>query len=229
MLFDVQLSTEILNAYVVHHQIVIQRGSPNTVEDVLRMQSAGHSVHHHVHVLENAVNRLAHFGDDPLGALESYGPGEPDGEVGEVSVPCLTNTDAIDFQNAGNTCDSIYDLGSNTGGSSVEQSVDGLPSEAPAHVDDNSCDYERRDRVSLDQPGFLERTSRPDNSEAQDYDTAGPDVCAEVQRIGMERLAVVTIGDALECARTPGVNHDGNEHYNKGPDTGLYVHCLQPE
>ena len=71
--------------------------------------------------------------------------------------------------------------------------------------------------------------AREHQRQSEDHDAAGPDVGAEVQRVGLQSLAVVLVGDALQSPRTPEVHDHRDAHNDESPDGGLDLDGMKEE
>src|ERR1700686_2152613 len=152
MLLDVQPTVEILDADVVHVEIVVGGNGADAVEDVFGMLGARQRLHGHVGVGQDAVHCLGDCGRQLAGALKSYGARQSYGEVGEIAVPSAANADAIDFENAVDARDGVVDLRSNPRRGGIEQSVNGATSQPPAHRNHNTGHEQSGNRVGVAQP-----------------------------------------------------------------------------
>src|ERR1700688_1502870 len=221
MLLHVQPTVEILDADVVHVEIVIGSDRADAVEDVFRMLGARQRLHGHVGVGQDAVHCLGDCGRQLAGALKSYGARQSYGEVGEIAVPSAANADAIDFENAVDARYSVVDLRSNAGRGGVEQSVNGAASQPPAYGNHNSGHKQSGDRVGIAQP-IDAKGAADENQDQPEYDhPGGPDVGGKMERVGFQRLAVVFVGDAAKCARAPPVHAHREQHHRKSGDGRL--------
>ena len=121
-------------------QIVAGRDGANTVEDIFRTLGAGQRLNGDVGVGKNTVDRGDDRCDQLFGALEGYGAGEADGKIGEIAIAGAADAHAPDFEHAIHVRNRIGDLGADSGGSGIEQSIDGSPRQPPAHGNDHARD-----------------------------------------------------------------------------------------
>src|SRR5271170_402814 len=140
VLLDVKLSGEILHTDVVDVEVVTRGDGANAVEDIFRALGSRQRLHRYVSARKDVANGRRHCFHELLGALEGNGTGETDGEISEITVACATNSHASDFEHTIHVRDRVGDLGSDSGGSSVEQSVGGAAGQAPAHGNDDAGD-----------------------------------------------------------------------------------------
>src|SRR6476660_3247761 len=120
------MSLEVLHADIVDVEVVASGDSPDAIENVFRVQSAGDGVHDHVSVRKNFVDRTGYGFHHLLGTLEGDVAGHTDGEIGTITVAGTAAAYAVHFQHAihaGNRGDNFITY---SGGSGIEQRVDGL-------------------------------------------------------------------------------------------------------
>ena len=65
--------------------------------------------------------------------------------------------------------------------------------------------------------------------QSEDHDSAGPDVGAEVQRVGLQSLAVVLLGDTAQAARAPEIDDHGKAHHGESPNRRLDLDPVEEE
>src|SRR5690348_12924919 len=111
-----------------------------------------------------------------------------------------------------------HDLPTYSGGSSVQQGIDGLPRKARAHINDHARHCECSDRIGYPQRGDANSMAQPDQSEANDDYATRPDVGCEVQRVGFERLAVVAQCCFAQRSGAPEIHAHREEKHSKGGD-----------
>src|ERR1700722_9181005 len=114
VLLHVQAAGKILDADVVHIEILVGGHGSDPVEDVLRTLRARNRLHGHVGVGQDAVDGFRHRGSQLARALEGHGARQSYGEIREIAVPGFAYTDAIDFENAIDAQDRVVNLGSHT-------------------------------------------------------------------------------------------------------------------
>src|SRR6185437_7551248 len=78
-------------------------------------------------------------------------------------------------------------------------------------------------------PAYSVDSSEQDQDETHHNDPARPDVGGEVQRIGLERLAVILGGDLAQGAGAPEIYRHGDEHHGKSGDAGLDVDMMKEQ
>ena len=147
VLLHVELAGEILHADVVDVEVVARGDGANAVEDIFRALGARQRLHGDVGIGKNAAHRGGDRFHQLLGTLEGDGAGQTDGEIGEIAIAGAADADAADFEHTIHVRNSIGDLGANSGGSGVEQGVDGAPRQAPAHGNDDAGDEQSGDGI----------------------------------------------------------------------------------
>ena len=93
----------------------------------------------------------------------------------------------------------------------VGQRLDGAAAEPPAGDADEHRDDDRRRRV---RPRIAER----DAAEPDQHRDRRPHVGAEMQRVGLQRLARGLAGDAIEQAGAEEIDHDRDDDHGEGRD-----------
>jgi len=67
---------------------------------------------------------------------------------------------------------------------------------------------------------------RPTPTPAQGNNAAGNNVGAEMKCVGFQSLAVIFIGDDLQLARAPPIDHHGKKHHAQSIERRLNVHAM---
>src|SRR5207248_3203333 len=98
MLLDVQISLEILNADIVHVEVLTSGDGRYAVKNILAMLRTGNRVDHDVCVRKHVVNGRGDGVGNLFGALKGYIAVEPNGEISKVAVSSSTDADAIYFE-----------------------------------------------------------------------------------------------------------------------------------
>jgi hypothetical protein len=178
---------------------------------------------------KNTVDRCGDGFHQLFGSLEGDGAGEADGEIGKVAIAGAPDADAADFEYAIHARNFTDNLGTNPGGSGIEQSIDGAPCQPPAHGNDHARDEKSRDRIGHAEPLQTIGASRQNKNQTEDNDTSGPDVGGKVECIGFQRLAIVFGGDAAQGAGAPVVHRHGDQHNDKGPDRRLDINAAEKQ
>src|SRR5579859_1248035 len=81
-----QTPTEILNAHIMHAEIIARGHGPDPVKDVFVPRFPRHRMDNHVGIRKNISDRGRNLGHYLAGALEGDVAGQPYREVGKVAV-----------------------------------------------------------------------------------------------------------------------------------------------
>src|SRR5580698_4184524 len=211
MLFNVQTPAQVLNADVMHIEVVARGHGTNAIENVLSPSRARYRTNYYVGVRQDALNSRGYGVGDLLGTLEGYVAGQADRKVGEVAVAGAANADAIHFDQSIHFVDRCQDVGAHAGRSGIEQSVDGSAGQSRTHVHDDSGDNERGHGVGITQPVQTIEATDQHQGQANHHDAGGPDVGGEVQGNGLERRAVILSRNFSESAGAPEIHRHGNK------------------
>src|SRR5712671_3487758 len=109
----------------MHIEVVACGYRPNSIEDVFGALGSGQRLHGDVSIGKDTLDCGGHRPGELSRALEGYGAGQANGEIGKVPVAGAANAHTVDLEHAIHPRDDLGDLRANSGGGSVEQAVDG--------------------------------------------------------------------------------------------------------
>src|ERR1700704_1512775 len=131
MLFDVQLSIQVLHADVVNVKVVARRYSADTIKDIFCASRPWNRVHDDIGIGQYFAHPRSNCGRHLLRALESEIAFQANRNIGKKAVPGLTETNTLHLQHAFNRADAFEDLASHPGGSGIKQSIYRSPRQTP--------------------------------------------------------------------------------------------------
>ncbi len=186
-------------------------------------------MHHHVGIGQHIMHRVGDGRSHLLGALEGDIAGHADREVGKVAIAGAPDAYPVHFEQAIHARNRGDNLVAHSRRSGIEQSVDRLAGQPPAHVDHHAGHEQRSHRIGVAQPVDIPDSPQQNQEQTENHDPARPDVGGEVQRIGFERLAVVLGCDPAQGARSPEIHPHGDKHHDESGDAGLDVDVMEEE
>src|ERR1700759_5383786 len=98
MLLDVQVTVQVLHAYVVHVHIVASRDRADAIENVLRRRCARNRMDHNISIGEQPVNGAGDLVRDLAGPLESDIASQTDGDICKIAIAGAPDAHAIYFK-----------------------------------------------------------------------------------------------------------------------------------
>src|SRR5258708_1671703 len=149
---------------------------------------------------------------DLLGALEGEVARHSKGQIGEIAGTGAACADAVDREDSVNGGELVDELAACLNacfrGGCIGEGVDGSSCESPTHAKDNAREEDGGDRIGELQGPNMPMLAGKGCGEADENGEGGPDVGGEVDRIRLERFAVVLECDAVEVARASIVDCD---------------------
>ena len=213
----------------MHLQVVALGDGADDVEEALAAGGARLHVDHHVGLGQAGAHGFFHLVRDGVDALEGQRAGDADGEVNEVARAGAARADALNAHHARHARDRGFDLSAQAGGRRVQQHVHRALAQPQADPDHNAGHDQRGDGVGGAERLPTQPLARQHAQQAEDDHRARPDIGAEVERIGFERLRVVLAGDAVERAGAEVVDHDADRHHAERPQAGLDVDVFEEQ
>ena len=195
VLFDVAAAAGVLHADVVDVEIVACSDGADLIEQALMTAGAGDGVDHDIGIRQYGTDVSRNFVGDLLRLLEGHAAGHGDRDIGEVAASGAADADPGHPQYAVHLIHLFNDAVADPAGRGIEQHVDGLARQLPAHVHHDAGDHQRGNGIGLVEPGQRVAATQHYQSESKDDHRTGPDVGAKVQRVGVQGLAVILVGD----------------------------------
>src|SRR5579859_4105467 len=165
VLFHMKTSGEILDADVMHAEVVARSHGADAVKDVFPGGFTRHGADDHVTFRKKALHGLGNLGGHLIGPLEGDIAGQSYGEIGKITIAGAANAGALHFNDAGNFERGIDDARAVSSGSRVKKRVNGLAGQTPAHVNNDHGNQQRGYGVGIHQPGIAVAMVDPDRSE----------------------------------------------------------------
>src|SRR6267378_2826338 len=111
----------------------------------------------------------------------------------------------------------------------VEQRIHGALAQPRAHPDDQAGHAQSRERVGLVQPREVVSPANPGAANAEDHHRGAPDVSGEMQRVSLERFALVFPRHTLERSRAHDIEQRHHREQAHSQQSRLDVHFVEEQ
>ncbi len=178
------------------------RGGANRFKKMFALGRARLRVHHHVR-RDDFADAFFDGVAQSMHLLEARGPRHAHRCIHKVAIARAPNAHAIDIQHAVHARYGLGDFLLQSLRRRVQQRVQRASAELRAHPQNDGCDRQARQSVSVVQPGQVPRFTGPHQPDTGDHDDGAPYVGRKMQRIRLQRFAGIFSSDVLEgpCSR----------------------------
>ena len=159
--------------------------------------------------------------------LEAGRARHADGDVDEVVVAGAAHAHTLGAQHSLELIHCCGDALLQARRRGVEQRVYGAFAQPRAHPDDQAGHAQSRERVGLVQPREVVSPANPSAANAEDHHRGAPDVSGEMQRVSLERFALVFPRHTLERSRARDIEQRHHREQADSQQSRLDVHFVE--
>ncbi|OPZ76532.1 MAG: hypothetical protein BWY77_01881 [bacterium ADurb.Bin431] len=228
VLLHVLLAVDIVNANAVHAQAVACGGKADDLKHRLIVALHRIEVDHDVGTGHDIVHLFLHRCCDIVGLLQRGVPCDHHGDIGKGVRSAAPGAHAPRPQHPRDH-DRLTDLRSKLRRDGIEQGADRPLAELKADMDHDAGDDEGGCGIGPGQPGDAGSLREHHQEQPNEHNSRGPDIGRKVERISLERLAVVFFGCTRKGARAAEIDDDREDDHRKGPEADLDMHLREEQ